>query len=161
MQKLSLLLNATYVYSRLELGEDQLIEQLVDHRPLMGQSPYIINAGLNYTDDSTGLKINVSYNIIGKRLVVIGNRKVSAVWELPRHSLDLTFSKRIDKALELKGGVQNMLNSRFVFAQDMNRNGKFDIVNNDYEFFAHKEHDNRYQSYFQRAYFTLGIGVKL
>lgn len=92
---------------------------------------------------------------------MIGNRRMSTVWELPRHSLDVTFSKRIGKSLELKGGVQNILNSRFVFGQDMDMDGKFDIVNTDFELMSHKEHDNRYLSYFQRAYFTLGIGLKL
>jgi hypothetical protein len=160
-QKLSLLFNASYIYSRLELGEAQRDQQYVDHRPLMGQSPYLVNTGLNYTDDATALKVNVSYNIIGKRIAMIGTQELATVWELPRHSLDFTFSKRLGKALELKGGVQNILNSRFVFAQDMNMDGKFDIVNTDYELLSHKMHDNRYQSYFQRAYFTLGVGVTL
>jgi hypothetical protein len=160
-QKLSLLFNGSYIYSRLELGDAQRFQQYVEHRPLMGQSPYLINAGLNYTDDSTGLKVNVSYNIVGKRIAIVGNQQLATVWELPRHSLDLTFSKLIGKTLELKGGIQNILNTRFVFGQDMDMDGKFDIVNTDYELLSHKEHDNRYQSMYDRAYFTLGIGVKL
>lgn len=161
VQKLSVLFNASYIYSRLELGEAQRFQQYVDHRPLMGQSPYLINTGLNYTDDPSGLKVNLSYNIIGKRIALIGNTNLAAVWELPRHSLDFTFSKHIGKVLELRGGVQNILNSRAVFGQDMNGDGKFDIVDTDYGLMSHKEHDNRYQSYFQQSYFTLGIGAKL
>lgn len=161
LQKISVLFNAAYVYSRLELGEAQRYEQQTDHRPLMGQSPYLINAGINYTDDSSGIKLNVSYNVIGKRIAVIGNRRLAAVWELPRHSLDFTFSKSLGKALELRGGVQNILNSRIVFGQDMNMDGKFDIVDTDYELFSHKEHDNRFMSAYENPYFTLGVALRL
>lgn len=161
LQKLSLLFNASYVFSRLELGKAQRDQQFVDYRPLMGQSPYLINTGINYTDDLLGLKLNVSYNVIGKRIAAIGTQQLATVWELPRHSLDFTFSKLITKELELKGGVQNILNSRFVFAQDMNRDGTFDMIENDGESLYLLDHDNRYQSWYERAYFTLGIGIKL
>jgi len=161
IQKVSLLFNAAYIYSRLELGTEQRFQQYIDHRPLMGQSPYLLNVGINYTDDSSGFRLNVSYNTIGKRIAMVGNSKLAAVWELPRHSLDITFSKRISKNLELKGGIQNILNSRIVFAQDMNMDGRFDIVNTDYELLSHKEHDNRFQSWYDGAYYSLGIGFRL
>lgn len=161
MQKISVLFNAAYIYSRLELGEAQRFEQETDHRPLMGQSPYLINTSINYTDDSLGLKLNMSYNVIGKRIAVIGNRRLTAVWELPRNSLDFTFSKKLGKIFELKGGIQNILNSRIVFAQDMNQDGKFDIVDTDYEPMTPKQHDNRFMSTYDDPYFSLGITVRL
>ncbi len=42
-------------------------------RPLQGQSPYIVNAGLYYTSsEKIGLSASLLYNIIGKRIVGVG-----------------------------------------------------------------------------------------
>src|SRR5690606_19620003 len=46
----SLVLNAAYIVSEIQLENDgTLLEK--DSRPMQGQSPYIINAGLFYSDD--------------------------------------------------------------------------------------------------------------
>lgn len=154
-QRVSLLFNAAYIFSEVELGSTLLQDK---KRPLYGQSPYLVNAALNYTNDSIGLKINVSYNIIGRRIIGVGNIDNPSIYELPRHALDFTFSKRIGKLLELKGGIQNMLNARFLQMQDINGDGKFSKEHESINGFLN---DNRYQSRYEGTYYTLGIGLRL
>lgn len=154
-QHLSLLFNAAYIFSEVELDRTVIQDK---KRPLYGQSPYLVNAALNYTDDTIGLKLNVSYNIIGRRIIGVGNIDNPSIYELPRHSLDFTFSKRIGKLLELKGGIQNILNARFLQVQDINGDGKFSRNHETIDGFLM---DNRYQSRYEGTYYTLGIGLRL
>lgn len=157
LRRVSVLLNAAYVFSEVVLDEHAGMTAVIQDskRPLYGQSPFLVNAALNYTSDSLGLKLNVSYNIIGKRIAGIGNRDYPDIYELPRHSLDFTFSKTIGRFLELKGGVQNILNSRFIQMQDIDGNGRFDRNDNT------DLHDHRYLSWYAGTYYTLGLGLRL
>lgn len=70
--KTSLVFNASYIFSRVKLDPSIAATQS-DNRPLQGQSPYIINAGLNYNDTKKGLQLNINYNVIGKRIFAVGN----------------------------------------------------------------------------------------
>jgi outer membrane receptor for Fe3+-dicitrate len=158
MQKLSILFNATYIHSRVDLGDNGGLTGVIQDkkRPLYGQSPYLFNSSLNYTDDDNGLKLTATHNVIGKRLFVLGNIEYPSGYELPRHSLDLTFSKKIAKIWELKGGVQNILNSPNLIMQDISGDNKFKISAGDFD-----QVDNRYQSAYEGVYYSLGIGIKL
>ncbi len=160
ISKLSFLLNASYTFSEVDLGNDGGLSAIIQDkkRSLYGQSPYLVNAALNYTEDSIGFRFNISYNIIGRRIIGVGNMDNPTIYELPRHALDLTFSKRIGRILEVKGGIQNILNSRFLQMQDINGDGKF---NRKEELLGNPMFDNRYQSRYEGTYYTLGLSVKL
>ena len=56
-------------------------ETIGDYRTMYGQSPYIINAFANFSNDSLFLSCNVSYNVQGKKLAVIGVGLYSDVFE--------------------------------------------------------------------------------
>jgi outer membrane receptor protein involved in Fe transport len=124
IQHLSTLFNASYIISKVDLGNDSTLSQ-ARTRPLQGQSPYIINAALQYATDS-GLTINLTYNIIGKRIAYVGNNIFPTVYEMPRHSLDLTFIKEINKVMTIKLGVSDILNYKHQLWQDTNNDGKID-----------------------------------
>lgn len=105
--------NFAYILSRINMhdvqtiiGTDTLTEYdvrlanaregqtIADYRPLYGQSPYIVNAFVRYQNDSIGLVCNLTYNVQGPKLAVIGVGAVPDVYELPLHSLNLKISKR-------------------------------------------------------------------
>jgi hypothetical protein len=48
------------------------------------------------------------------------------MYELERHSLDLTFGKEFENGIEMKASIQNILDYPYRFFQDSNRNGKID-----------------------------------
>lgn len=116
---LSLVFNAAYIYSRVRFDEGSFERD----RPMAGQSPYLINAGLFYQHDNQGLSASLLYNRVGKRIESVGvpmqnqNEDIPDIYEMPRNSLDLTFSKKIGKRVEIKGGIQDLLNSKTEYKQ--------------------------------------------
>ena len=80
-------------------------------RSLQGQSPYIINAFLGYRNIDNGLEANISYNVQGKRLALVGIGRVPDVFEQPFHNLSFKTSKRVG-AVNLSLSVNNILGSR-------------------------------------------------
>ena len=125
--KTSLVFNGTYIFSRVKLDESVAKDQS-DNRPLQGQSPYIVNAGLNYNDPQKGLQVNFNYNVIGKRIFAVGNNFGSPYpdwYEMPRNVIDFSFSKQLSKAIMLKGGVTDILNQGNTILQDGNQDQVF------------------------------------
>ena len=55
--------NASYIYSRVDASN--LIGQ-VENRPLQGQSPYLVNAGLYYTGDRKSTRLNSSHDLASR-----------------------------------------------------------------------------------------------
>jgi outer membrane receptor protein involved in Fe transport len=144
---LTLLLNASLIKSEVELG-DQFAGQ-DKNRPMMGQSPYLVNAGLYYNNQEKNLQVNVLYNVIGKRIFIVGDQLSGTIYEMPRNVLDLNFSKGITRNIEIKGGIQDLLNQSFRLIQDNNRDNN---INDD---------DQSYQTFKRGSYFTLGVNFKL
>jgi TonB-dependent receptor len=118
----NLSLNASYIKSKVQF--DNPVEDR--DRPMQGQSPFIINAGLFYQNEEQGLMVSLLYNVIGKRIIAVGqpmqnsNEDIPDTYEIPRHSLDLSFSKKLGKHFQLKGGIQDILNQPFVNKQFLN-----------------------------------------
>lgn len=128
LSRFSLNLNASYIYSRVNYGDDNLRGQ--EHkRALQGQSPYIVNTILQYTDEASGLQWATSYNVFGKRIFAVSSSMFPSIYELPRHSLDITITKNFRDKLSLKAGIQDVLNMRYRFYQDTNRDTRIDTVN--------------------------------
>jgi TonB-dependent receptor len=79
--------------------------------PLQGQSPYLINGGLNYTSSNDGFSVNVLYNRIGQRLRSRAiNGAAFNVFEQPRDVIDAQISKKLAKnKLEVKLTISDIL----------------------------------------------------
>lgn len=118
----TLFTNLSYVKSTVDVSKLNGVEA----RPLQGQSPFILNAGVQYLDDKYDFGISVSYNYVGKRIVIVGNTDEPSIWENPRHVLDFQLSKTIKKNLEIKFNVRDAIAQNLIFYQDINKNGKFD-----------------------------------
>ncbi|MFM1745399.1 MAG: hypothetical protein RLZZ630_1336, partial [Bacteroidota bacterium] len=88
------------------------------------------------------------YNIIGSRLFAVGTQGTPSVYELPRHVVDLSITKGIGKHLEVKAGVQDLLNQAVTMRQDSDENGS--ITSKDELVYQFK----------RGSYYTLGITVR-
>ena len=95
-------------------------------RPLQGQSPYIVNCGLQYFDNDKQQGISISVNKIGRRIYLVGNIAEPSIWENPRTVIDMQISKLFFKHLELKINLRDALANDYIFYQDLNNNGKYD-----------------------------------
>src|SRR5688572_24582148 len=94
---------------------------------MQGQSPYIINASLQYDIEPLGINTTVLFNQIGRRILYVGNDQVPEIWENPRPLLDLQIAKKLNKdKAEIKLNVSNILNRMAYYYHDMNSNKKFD-----------------------------------
>lgn len=122
---LTLVLNAAWVKSRVKFSDEGLVKE--KDRPLQGQSPYIVNAGLYYTSsEKIGLSASLLYNIIGKRIVGVGKSTsvdgnsdydVPDAYEMPRNVLDLTINKTFGKIVSLKLGIKDILAQSVIMKQ--------------------------------------------
>ena len=137
LQNLTLVGNASLIKSTVNLGEtvkgpdlsgtiqNYDLTGIADKkRPMQNQSPYLVNAGIYYDDPSSGWQWNVLYNVFGQRIFAVGNPQNPSVYEMPRSVVDLNIGKRIGKRLEMKLGIQDILNQATRFVQDFNHDGK-------------------------------------
>jgi outer membrane receptor protein involved in Fe transport len=133
-------LSNTTLYTNLaliksEVDVSQIIGSSSTSRPLQGQSPYIVNAGIQYTETKSNFTFSASYNVVGRRIYIVGNVQEPDVWENQRNVIDLQISKSfLDKKLEVKLNVRDLLAQDLIFYQDINLNKKYD-----------KNVDNRWQ----------------
>jgi outer membrane receptor for ferrienterochelin and colicin len=124
VDNLSLMVNAAIIESRVSLGADGIGQS--DNRPLIGQAPYIVNGGLFYNDEKRKMQLSAMYNVIGRRVVIVGYDEYPDIYEMPRNSLDFSISKYLTKTVEIKAGVADVLNQDVMFLQDGNQDGVFD-----------------------------------
>jgi len=115
LRNFNFIFNATYIKSMVKFQYGDL----QTNRPLQGQSPYIVNAGIYYNNDSLGLMISLNYNVIGERIIYVGDPYSGNpdTYETSRNVIDLTIKKSFGKKIEIKGGIQDLLAETVVFRQ--------------------------------------------
>jgi hypothetical protein len=72
--------------------EEQEIDSL---RPMAGQAPYVINAGVNYSDPERGINAGIYYNVKGRTLTVVGGGLFPDVYTDPFHNLKINLNKKL------------------------------------------------------------------
>lgn len=122
-RNLALYGNYSFIRSRVDLTGS---EAAFRNRPLQGQSPYVLNAGLAYTstDGETGFSINV--NRIGRRIAIVANETQLVIYENPRTVVDFSVNRTFFKRLQTKVVLGDILAQRLVWYQDLNKNGRYD-----------------------------------
>lgn len=85
-----------------------------DVRPLYSQSPYIINAFINY-QNKIGTQANLSYNVLGEKLYLVEIGAQPDVYEQPFHSLNFKVSQQFgsNKQFKVSFAVKNILDDTF------------------------------------------------
>ena len=113
--------NFSYIYSKVTDTTETV------NRPLQGQSPYLLNIGLQYDIEKSGITANVLFNQIGRRILFVGSEAISDIWENPRGLLDLQISKKVwNKKGEIRLGINDLLNNPGYFYHDLDGNKKFE-----------------------------------
>ncbi|MDF2518296.1 MAG: TonB-dependent receptor [Sphingobacterium sp.] len=103
-------LNLSVVHSKVENPTDQ--DYIEKTRPMVGQSPYVINAGLQHTALDNKLSINILYNRVGKRIAQAGSIRFTSAYEAPRNVLDAQIGyKVLNKKGEIKFNAGDILNN--------------------------------------------------
>ena len=125
IDKLSLNFNASIIHSEVDLGETASAQEQV--RALQGQSPYIVNGSIYYSNNKAQINASIIYNIYGRNIFAVGDVSFPTIYELERHSLDLTFGKKFNNGFGVKAAIRNILDAPFRFYQDSTRDGKIDL----------------------------------
>jgi hypothetical protein len=111
--------NYTYLQSEVVFNDLSASNKEVKaNRPLQGQSPYLINAGLQYS--SNVFNASVLYNRVGERLTLVGNEEFPNVYERPRNQLDIQLAHKVlDGKGEFKINFADILNNAFYFYENV------------------------------------------
>jgi len=155
-------------------------------RPLQGQPPYVINAGLFYENPGKGTKVGLIYNRSGDNIYAIGNGNRDTIqylkdrllsgeqlsntelvklsrrpglMELARQSLDITWTQRIVKSMQLRVTAQNITNTAVRIVEDQNWNYRYEPeiekkANNNRSYY---EGDNIFRSFKPGVTFNLSV----
>lgn len=111
LQNITAAANVTYIHSTVDLDGFASSED----RPMQGQSPYLINLSLLYSEPNSGFGFSALYNRIGQRIAIVGNAEIPNTWENGRDVIDLQLSKQILKRRgEIKLTVSDLLNQNYV-----------------------------------------------
>ncbi|HEY3386301.1 MAG TPA: TonB-dependent receptor [Saprospiraceae bacterium] len=118
--------NFSLIKSTLEFKEGS---QAKAGRPLQGQSPYIINARLQYENRDNGWSANIAFNQVGRRIAYVGVDPTFGdtrqdIFEAPRSIIDAQVAKTIG-ALNIKFTLGDILHNDLIYYQDANQDGKY------------------------------------
>ncbi|MDT0648536.1 TonB-dependent receptor [Autumnicola edwardsiae] len=131
LRKLSINLNVSVIDSEVEMDRSpsgeyesrqrnlRTGEDFDGTRNLQGQSPYLINAGIDYADPETGWQTGIFYNSQGKTLELVGLGTVPDVYTMPFHSLNFTLNKSFGEnknstiSFKISNILQDDIESRF------------------------------------------------
>ena len=128
LPQLSLSLNAAWIHSSVNFPEGSNEKD----RPMQGQSPYLVNAGLFYYSDATnpdgsmakGWPASLLFNTIGKRIIGVGRSvgsgetdiRVPDSYEMPRHQVDINVGKSFGH-FDIRLSVRDVLAQKAQFKQ--------------------------------------------
>lgn len=84
------------------------------NRPMYGQSPYLINLGLQYQGNRFG--VNLMYNKSGRKTNIVSKGAASIDYEMPRSMVDVQLSyKLLNNKMQLKFNAANLFDKASTF----------------------------------------------
>jgi len=111
--------NYSWIDSEVEVRAGSTFDPTSAIRPLEGQAPYVVNAGLNYADYS-GFEVGFFFNRFGERLNAAGGGGVPDIYEQPRNSLDATLGFPLMGGARASVKASNLLDEAYSFSQSLN-----------------------------------------
>ncbi|NJK31057.1 MAG: hypothetical protein HC927_00845 [Deltaproteobacteria bacterium] len=64
-------------------------------RPLQGQSPWVVNAFIDYDNSEIGTNVRLMYNSFGPRIEAVSAYGLPDIYQQPMHMIDVTASQRL------------------------------------------------------------------
>lgn len=121
--------NLSVIKSKAINPTDGRLNFLEKERPLVGQAPYVINAGLQHTFLDNKMSFNALYNRVGRKLSVAAGAIYESVWEAPRDVVDVQLSIKVLKSKgEIKFNAGDIFNQRATYYYDFNKNKVYDAT---------------------------------
>ncbi len=108
--------NGSLIRSRVSIAESELKlirrlrPQAAGVRPFQGQSPYLMNFNLSYSNAAAGLSFSLYYNLFGERLDRVSYGGTPDVYEKATGLLNFSLAWRLVKHWTFTFSVRNLLN---------------------------------------------------
>lgn len=109
--------NATVMQSQIHLGHDTKAAATNLNRRMVGQAPYVINAGLTYASRSGASTATLLFNRVGERLTAAGGSPLPDVVEQPRNVLDLSLRWSLSPEVTFRADAKNLLDAAHEITQ--------------------------------------------
>jgi len=109
--------NLTVMQSRIHLFDDTEASATNLTRRMVGQAPYVINAGMSYSPGNGLKSATLLFNRVGERIQAAGDNPLPDVIELPRSVLDFSLRLPIRQNVGIRLDARNLLDSRYLVMQ--------------------------------------------
>ncbi len=107
----SIFSNMTFMRSEIRLGDDPRVAK--EDRAMVGQAPFVVNAGLSYASQSRPLNATLLFNRVGRRIVSASQRPLPVTYEEPRSVLDFSARLPIMSRVSAKFDARNLLDQAY------------------------------------------------
>ncbi|MES2176876.1 MAG: TonB-dependent receptor [Gemmatimonadota bacterium] len=109
--------NVTVMRSQIHLYDSTQAAATNLNRALVGQAPYVLNAGLTYSSLSGTTTATLLFNRVGERITAAGSSPLPDVIEQPRNVLDASIRKSITAPVTLRLDLKNLLDAPYKVEQ--------------------------------------------
>jgi len=116
LRPFALFTNATVMHSRIEIDATAGAITSTD-RKMVGQSPYVVNAGLTWNHPTSDLSATVLFNRVGERITEAGESPLPDIVEAPRNVLDASIRFPVMGTLSARVDARNLLDAPYVVTQ--------------------------------------------
>jgi outer membrane receptor protein involved in Fe transport len=86
-------------------------------RPMVGQSEYVVNAGLGWSSPSGSWNATALYNVAGKRIAEAGAGGLPDAYEQARHLVDASVQFPVIAEMSVRLDGKNLLDSPYRLTQ--------------------------------------------
>ena len=109
--------NVTLMESKIDLGENTRASATNTSRRMVGQAPYVINAGLTYAASANALSATLLFNRVGPRIDAAGDLPLPDVIEEARNGLDLSLRLPVAGAFSARIDAKNLFDAPYRVTQ--------------------------------------------
>lgn len=110
---LTLFSNVTLMKSTITPGNNDISALTSADRPMVGQAPYVVNAGLSYENSTGELSATALYNVVGRRITATGTKPTPDTYLEPRNIVDFSLRFPLWAATSAKFNAGNLFNAEY------------------------------------------------
>jgi TonB-dependent receptor len=117
LESFNVFANTTLMSSEITPGNEGISALTNPNRPMVGQSEYVVNAGLGYGSRSGSWAATLLYNVAGRRILEAGSGGLPDAYEEARHLVDASLQVPVTSTFNLKLDAKNLLDSPYRMTQ--------------------------------------------
>jgi outer membrane receptor protein involved in Fe transport len=114
---LSVFSNVTVMRSRIHLFDDTQASATNLSRAMVGQAPYVVNAGFSYASRGGASSATLLFNRVGDRIFAAGDSPLPDVIQRARSVLDMSLRAKVFQNVTARLDAKNLLDSPFSTVQ--------------------------------------------